>query len=114
MLEPSGLRVFIHRRQQQDVSVIRNARATEVSVTEAVDHRIGIMITGATVPTREPCIRTELDHAERHRRAGKRVAMSACTDEGIDVAREVALCGGVGREYQQYPDKDSSFFDRIY
>src|SRR6185369_8915462 len=83
-------------------------------MTEAVDHRIGIVITGATVPAREPRIRTELDHSERHSRAGKRVPMPARANERIDIASEVALCRGVGREYQQHADKDSSFFERIY
>ena len=58
-------------------------------VTESVDDRIGIVITGAAVPAGEPRVRAELDHAERNDRAGKRVTVSGGADERIDVTREI-------------------------
>ena len=95
MLKASGFatggKPVVYARQQQDVAVIRNAGAAEMRVRETVNFRIRVVITGATIPTSEPSIWTELDHAERNDRAWERVAMSAGADEGIDVACEIAL-----------------------
>ena len=49
------------------------------------------MVSGAAVPAGEPCVRTELDHAERNDRAREGVPVSPCADERIDVAREISL-----------------------
>src|SRR5262245_55104240 len=100
--------------QQQNVAVIRNACAAEMRMTEAVNHRIGIVIPGATIPTREPRIRTELDHSERHDCARKRVAMSARANERIDVTREIALRGDVQCNQEQHAREADNSLDRIY
>ena len=76
-------------------------------MTEAVDGGIGVVITGTAIPTGESCVRTELDHAERHDRAGKRVTVSTCPDEGVDVSREISLARD--RQTKQKQKKD-----RIY
>ena len=60
-------------------------------VTKSVDDVVGIVVTGAAVPSRQPRIGTELDHAERHGRAGKGVTVPARADKWIDIAREICL-----------------------
>ena len=70
-------------------------------VAETVDDRVGVMITGAAIPTGEARIRAELDHAERPRGAGKRVTVAAGADERIDVPREILLRERQRRKQQQ-------------
>ncbi len=82
---------FAHGWHEQDVAVIGDAGAAQMCVTEAVDDRIGVVVTGAAVPAGESRVGAELDHAKRPRRAGKRVAMPAGADKRIDVTREVLL-----------------------
>src|ERR1051325_2710145 len=86
------------RRHQKDVAVIGDPRAAQMCVTEAVDYGVGVVITRAAVPTRESCIRTELDHAERHNRAWKRVAVPGGADEWIYVMCEILLSGNRERK----------------
>ena len=57
------------------------------------------MIAGAAVPTCEPRVRAELDHAKRHDRAGESVSMPSSADERIDVACEILL--GENRQAKQ-------------
>jgi len=106
MLEASGV-IASDRRYQEDVAVIGNACAAEMCVAEAVNLRIGVVIARAAVPTCEPRVRAELDHAVRHDRARERVTMPARADERIDVAGQIALGrDGQGEQKQQE--------DRIY
>src|ERR1051325_9814403 len=91
MLKSRSSRMLVECGQQKDVAVVGNAGAAEMRVAEAVDGGIGVVITGTTIPAREPRVRTELDHAERNDRAGERMSVPARADERIDVAREIAL-----------------------
>ncbi len=100
-----------NRRHQQDVAVIRNPGAAEMRVTETVDDRVRIVVTGAPVPTRETRVRTELDHTERHDRARERVAVTGGADEWIDVTCEIALRGDLQWEEKQ-KTKDAVRFSR--
>ncbi len=93
----TGWKTVIYKWQQEDVAVIGDAGAAEMRMAETVDFRIRVVITGATIPTCEPCIRAELDHAERNDRAGECVAVTGSADEGIDVAREISLCEDLKR-----------------
>src|SRR5690349_13877478 len=88
-------------RHQQDIAVVGNTGATEMRVAETVNNRIGVVITRAAVPTRQSRVRTQLDHAERHDGAGKRVTVSAGADKWVDVTREVSLSIDV-RRYEKY------------
>ena len=49
------------------------------------------MVTGAAIPTSQPRVGTELNHAERHRRSGIGVAMTGGANERINVAGEILL-----------------------
>jgi len=93
---------FTDSWHQQDVAIIGDAGAAEMCVAETVDDRIGVVITGAAVPAGESCIGAELDHAERPRRARKRVTMTSRADKRVDVAREILLRRNLrGRQDQQ-------------
>src|ERR1700752_3054549 len=70
-------------------------------VTEAVDDRIGVVITGAAVPTGETRVRTELDHAERARCTGIRVPMPGSADKRIYIASQILLRQQCDRQDQQ-------------
>ena len=72
------------RWHQEDISIIRHPGPAQMRVTEAIDHIIRYVIPGAAIPTRQPCIRAQLNHAKR--KAGSRIsmAMPASADKGID------------------------------
>ncbi len=74
------------RRHKQDVPIIGNAGAAQVCVTEAKDRAVGIMISTARVPSLDACIRTQLDHPERERGAGKGMPVRIGSDKRIDEA----------------------------
>src|SRR5687768_12174006 len=73
-----------HCRHEEDVRVVGNAGAAEMRVREAVDARVAVVIAGAAVPPFQPRVRPRLDHAERQRRTGIGVAVTAGADERID------------------------------
>ena len=74
-----------------DVAVVGDAGAAEMRVTEAVDDRIGVVITGTAVPAGEPRVGAELDHAERPRRSRVSVTVAAGADKRIYITSQVLL-----------------------
>ena len=78
-----------YARHQQDIAVVRNARSTKVRVTESEDRVVGIVITGAGVPTFNSCIGTELHNAERQSCTWNSVVITVRADEGIDMVYHV-------------------------
>lgn len=76
---------FADGGHEQDVTVVRHARAAQVRMGESIDHRIRIMISAAAIPAGEPRVGRKLHHAERQHRPGKRMTMAAGADEGVDV-----------------------------
>src|SRR5215469_8885031 len=71
-----------HCRHQHHVAQASGTSATEMGMTETQNHRIGIMIAGATVPSIGTCIGAKLNHAEGHGCAGISVAMATGPDKG--------------------------------
>src|SRR5688500_17839604 len=112
MLEASSItaRDRTNGRHQQDVSVIRDARAAEMRVTEAVDYRVGIVIARTTVPTCESRVRTELDHAERHYRARESVTVTGGADEWVNVTCEILLREHLRVQSADYADYTDQLF----
>ncbi len=95
------------RRHQEHVPHVRVPGPAEVGMGEAQDRRVAIPVSGrprvALAERTDVGIGAQLDHAEWHRRAGVRVAVSSRSDERIDVVeRRLSLLvpdrgGGGGR-----------------
>ncbi|MCL0234295.1 hypothetical protein M2T38_26325, partial [Klebsiella pneumoniae] len=79
---------------EQYVPIITAPCAADVCVGEAIDCRIGIIITGTGVPTVNPGVRTGLNHAVGNYCAGKSMSMSTGTDERVDVSTIVFYISG--------------------
>ena len=77
---------------QEHVSVIQHSGSAQVSVAEADDGVVGIMIAGAALPGVHPGIGAELHHAERSRGSGKSMAGKIRSDHRINVIHKPLLC----------------------
>ena len=73
-------------RHHQDVAVIADAGALQVGVAEAVDEAVGVVVPSATVPSFQPGVWTQLDHAKRGGGPGIGVAMSSSANRRVDFA----------------------------
>jgi hypothetical protein len=75
-------------------------------VTEAIDDRVGIMVSAAAVPTIEAGIRTKLHHTKREYSTGIGMAMTTGTNKRIYPGGNIVLGKNVERavnaEQQEY------------
>jgi len=78
-------------RQQGDVAQVTDARATQVLVPEADQHRVAVVIARAPVPAACGLGGTQLDVAEGHVRPEEHMAMPARADAGIDPLGEIHI-----------------------
>ena len=67
-----------------------------MGVRKAVDDVVGVVVAAGAVPVVDACVGRELDHAERHRRTGKRVPVPAGTDKRIHPPRVITRLGKDG------------------
>ena len=88
--EDARLRRFgrIREGQHGDIAPVADAGAAQVGMTESGDGVAGIVIAAAPIPSFLAVVGTELHHAEGDGGAGVNVAMSACTQERIDIASQ--------------------------
>jgi hypothetical protein len=63
-------------------------------VRETIDGRVGIIITGTSIPTIDPGVRTGLNHPVGNYRSGEGMTMSTGTDERVDVSTIVFYISG--------------------
>ena len=71
------------RRAAASLLLASLARALEVSVGEALDLRVAVLV-ALDRARRDVGVRAELDHAVRDERTGERVAGARRADEGVD------------------------------
>jgi hypothetical protein len=89
-------------RHQEDIAVVRDTCAAKVRVTKTVGDIVGIVVTGAAIPASQTRIGTELDHPERHRSAGKGVAVAGSADKRIDITGQIPLGDHLDRQEQNH------------
>ena len=74
---------FAGNRQQGDVAEVANARAAQVLVAEADEHRVAVVVARAPVPAARGLRGTKLHVAERHVGPEKHVSVAARADARI-------------------------------
>lgn len=74
--------VFAHGQKQQ-IAIIAHARSAQMRVRETQNFVIRIVIPSASVPTFGARIGRQLNHAERNRRAWKRMSMPPVPIKGL-------------------------------
>ncbi len=84
------LRLTRHRHQQ-DVRVVGDAGAAQVCVRKPEDAAVAVVIAGTAVPSRQPCVGTRLDHAERQRWSRIGVSVSAGADKRVHQVGQLRL-----------------------
>ena len=69
----------------EDVAPVVTAGAAEMSVGEAVNDGVGVVVAAAAVPVSGiwPCVRAQLDHSKGVHRPGERVAVRICTHKRV-------------------------------
>lgn len=79
---------FAGHRHQQHIAEVGMAGAREMRMREADDGGVRMAVAGSPsvgiLAQLDARVRAELDHAERHRRTGKGMALATGADEGID------------------------------
>ena len=79
-------------RHEQDITIVTHSCTTQVSVREAVDVFVRIMIPTASVPTLKAGVRAQLHHAKGEGCPGICMSMAAGTYEGVD---QIGQCTAV-------------------
>ena len=92
MMEHHLFLLGIGNRQEGYIAQLANTRTTEVLMSEAYQHRIGLMIARAPVPTARMLCRSQLHIAERHIGTQEDVSMTACTNTWVYKLGEVVSC----------------------
>ena len=80
-------------RQQGDVSQVADTCSAEVHLPESDDRRVAVMIAGTPVPALLLLCRTRLNVSERNIGSEEHMAVSACSDEWVDILRVVLRKG---------------------
>ena len=98
-------------RHEQNVSVVADARALQMGVTEPVHAVVCVVVATTAVPSLKPGVRTQLNHAKGRSGPWVGVSVSSRPDEGVHL--QVKWRRGRGARGQEDEKRDAKAFHEI-